>query len=104
VCSSDLQKEADELIASAIGTATENELNNYGYQLMTATPSKLDEALVVFKSNVDQNPESWNVYDSYAEALGKKGDKKGAAKNYEKALEIAPEGQQARIKTAIKAL
>lgn len=98
------QKEADELIDGAMAGATENELNRYGYQLMGASPSRLDEALEIFKANVKNYPASWNVYDSYAEALGKKGDKKAAAKNYEKALEISPQGQHARIKTAISAL
>jgi tetratricopeptide (TPR) repeat protein len=98
------EKEAEEIIAGAIGTATENELNNYGYQLMNAKPSKLDDALEIFKANVQNNPASWNVYDSYAEALAKKGDKKAASKNYEKALELAPASQHTRIKNAIKAL
>jgi hypothetical protein len=98
------QKEADKLMEDAMVGATENELNNYGYQLINANPSRLDEALAIFKNNVKNNPESWNVYDSYAEALGKKGDKKAAAKNYEKALEMAPQGQHARITASIKAL
>ncbi len=98
------KNEADELLDDALAAATENELNNYGYQLMNGNPSRLDEALEIFKANAKNNPESWNVFDSYAEALGRKGDKKAATKNYEKALEMAPQGQHARINAAIKAL
>ncbi len=98
------QSEADKIMEDALANANENELNNYGYQLMNANPSKLDEALEIFKSNVKNNPTSWNVYDSLAEALGRKGDKKGAIKNYEKAMEIAPQAQHARITAAINAL
>ncbi|KAA3614965.1 MAG: DUF2911 domain-containing protein [Calditrichaeota bacterium] len=96
--------EADKLMEGAMAGATENELNAYGYQLLFANPSRLDEALKIFEANVKNYPTSWNVFDSYAEALGRKGDKKGAIKNYEKAMEMAPQAQHARIKAAIQAL
>jgi len=95
-------KEADELMAAAMPTATEVELNNYGYQLMNT--NRLDEALKIFKMNMDQHPESWNTYDSYAEGLNNKGDKKGAETYYEKALQMAPENQKARIEGILKSL
>ena len=47
---------------------------------------KTDEALVVFRKNVKDYPNSWNTYDSLGEALATKGDKKGAIENYSKAL------------------
>ncbi|MCB0282003.1 MAG: DUF2911 domain-containing protein [Calditrichaeota bacterium] len=95
-------KEAEELKSAAMESATEVELNAYGYQLMGA--GKLDDALKIFKLNVDRFPDSWNVYDSYAEALGNKGNKQEAAKYYEMALKKAPEAQKARIEQAIKNL
>ena len=49
-----------------------------------------EEAAAVFKLNVDLFPESFNVYDSYGEALLKMGDKEGAIKNYKKSVEINP--------------
>lgn len=98
------QKEADELFKLAIDNAIEAELNNYGYQLMGANPAKIDEALKYFKMNIDRHPDSWNVYDSYGEALNRKGDKKGAVEYYNKALELAPENQKSRIEGIIKSL
>ncbi len=46
-----------------------------------------------------------NVYDSLAEALAKKGDKRGALQNYQRALDMVPdETQKARIRAAMTAL
>ena len=89
-------EEAIKIKAEAFDIATEAQLNAYGYQRMGA--GDLDEALRVFKMNVKNHPESWNVYDSYAEALDKKGDIVNAEKNYKKALEMAPENQKGRIR------
>jgi len=98
------EKEADELFAVAVENASEAELNNYGYQLMLGNPSQLDEALKYFKMNVDRHPDSWNVYDSYAEALKNKGDKNAALENYQKALQMSPEAQKSRIEGIIESL
>jgi tetratricopeptide (TPR) repeat protein len=49
---------------------------------------KPDEALEVFKQNTEDFQQSWNVWDSYAEALMNKGDKALAIKYYEKSLEL----------------
>jgi tetratricopeptide (TPR) repeat protein len=94
--------EGDKLIAGAMENATENELNNYGYQLMGQ--NRLDEAIKIFKLNIERHPESWNVYDSLGEALANKGDIKAAKENYEKAYEMAPENQKARIEGILKGL
>jgi tetratricopeptide (TPR) repeat protein len=95
-------KEGEELLAASLGTATENELNNYGYQLMGQ--NQLDEAIKIFKMNIKNHPDSWNVYDSLGEALNTKGDKKGAKEYYEKAYELAPANQKARIEEILKNL
>lgn len=88
--------EAKTLREEAFKIATEAQLNAYGYQKMGT--GDVDEALRVFRMNVDNHPDSWNVYDSYAEALDKKGDIVNAEKNYRKALELAPDNQKGRIK------
>jgi Tfp pilus assembly protein PilF len=41
--------------------------------------------------NVEEFPESWNVYDSLAEAYLKIGDKQKAKENYKKSVELNPE-------------
>lgn len=79
-------KGAEELRARSMKIATEADVNNVGYQLMGQ--GKIDEALVLFRKNVKDHPDSWNTYDSLGEALEKKGDKKGAIENYSKALKM----------------
>ena len=69
-------------------TYSEREINNLGYELLNKDEN--EEAAAVFKLNVDLFPESFNVYDSYGEALLKMGDKEGAIKNYKKSVEINP--------------
>jgi tetratricopeptide (TPR) repeat protein len=96
------QQEGDKLIAASMETATEVELNTYGYQLMGQ--NRLDEALKIFKLNIDRHPDAWNTYDSYAEAWANKGDKEKAKEYYEKAYEMAPAGQKARIEDILKGL
>ena len=71
----------------------ENEMNQTGYQLLGSDKTK--EAIQVFKLNVDAYPKSANVYDSYAEALMKSGDNKGAIENYTKAVEMNPGNENA---------
>jgi tetratricopeptide (TPR) repeat protein len=50
----------------------------------------VDQALEVFKLNVDAYPKSWNVYDSLGEAYMKAGKKDLAILNYEKSVALNP--------------
>jgi hypothetical protein len=61
-------------------------MNNFGYALMGE--GKMDEALKVFKSNVERYPNSANVYDSLAEYYEKNGKLDLARPNYEKAVQV----------------
>ena len=63
-------------------------LNRLGYALMRE--NRFDDAVEIFKLNVSEYPDSWNVYDSLGEAYFKKGDKAMAIKNYQKAVELNP--------------
>ncbi len=72
----------------------EHEFNSTGYRLMGA--GNLEAALEIFKLNVELYPESANVYDSLGEAYLKIGDKKNAARNYEKSLELNPQNSNAK--------
>ncbi|MGZ3406736.1 MAG: DUF2911 domain-containing protein [Polyangia bacterium] len=79
-------KKAEALRAQAMSIATENDLNLFGYNLMQQ--KKLDEAIAIFQRNVKEHPQSWNTYDSLAEAYVNKGDKSGAVENYTRALSM----------------
>lgn len=57
---------------------------------------KVDMAIEAFKINVSNYAESFNVYDSLAEAYMVKGDKELAIKNYEKSLELNPKNENAK--------
>jgi len=94
--------EADVITKKSMKIANENQLNAYGYQLMNQ--GDLDGAVAIFKTNVERHPNSWNVYDSLAEAMEKNKNKKEAIKNYNKALTLAPDGQIDRLTSTIKRL
>jgi tetratricopeptide (TPR) repeat protein len=69
-------------------------INGIGYYFLGN--EKYAEAIEIFRLNVDVFPESANVYDSYAEALMKSGNKENAILNYKKSLELNPENNNAR--------
>ena len=94
-------KGASDLRAQAMKLATEADINNLGYQRMAE--KKTDEALALFRKNVKDHPNSWNVYDSLGEALSNTGDKKGATENYTKALSLAKDPADQKRITAILA-
>lgn len=75
-------------------------LNNLGYDLLFE--EKLDEALDIFKLNTELFPNIGNCWDSYGEALLKKGRKEEALQAYKKTLEINPNIPSA--KKAVKEL
>jgi len=63
-------------------------MNNLGYRYLNKKQYK--EAIGIFKLNVKAYPESFNVYDSYGEALMNNGDKEDAVTNYKKSVELNP--------------
>jgi hypothetical protein len=97
------ETEAARLRDEAFVIATEAELNNHGYQLIGQ--QKIDEAIAIFERNVKAHPQSWNVYDSLAEAYGIKGDKKKAIELYTRTLNLTTDAtQKTRISGAIEQL
>lgn len=85
---------AEQLRQRSLAIATELDMNAYGYELLGK--GKVDSAIVVFRRNVRDYPRSWNTYDSLAEALAKKGDKKKAAEYYGKARSLTSDPNQRR--------
>jgi hypothetical protein len=81
-------EESAKAMNDAIAIATENELNNYGYQLLNAGDK--DKAIEVLTLNTQRHPKSANTWDSLGEAYATKGDKKNAVANFKKALSMNP--------------
>lgn len=71
----------------------ERTLNALGYTLMFS--GQMQDAITVFQRNVQEYPESGNVYDSLGEAYMKAGQKEPAIQNYEKSLQLDPKNQNA---------
>ncbi len=71
----------------------EPQINSLGYFYLRS--GRLEDAEKIFKLNIEEYPESFNVYDSYAEALMKKGDNEGAIANYKQSIAIDPHNMNA---------
>ena len=71
----------------------ERTLNSLGYSLLFS--GQMQDAITVFQCNVQEYPESGNVYDSLGEAYMKAGQKELAIQNYEKSLQLDPKNQNA---------
>jgi len=96
-------EEARQVVAEAEEiAATETDVNALGYMFLQA--GDVDRAIEVFRENVADHPESWNVHDSLGEALAAKGDTAAAIASYSKALEMAPDAQKARIEGILAGL
>ncbi|MBK7942550.1 MAG: class A beta-lactamase-related serine hydrolase [Flavobacteriales bacterium] len=71
----------------------EEALNNFGYTLLSAHLT--EQARDLFFINMSLYPKSANVYDSYAEACLKLGDKKQALEYYKRTLSMNPQNPNA---------
>ncbi|HEX7316808.1 MAG TPA: serine hydrolase [Pyrinomonadaceae bacterium] len=74
-------------------SVSEQRLNTLGYELLRA--KKPRESIAVFSLNAELYPQSFNVYDSLADAYTETGDKALAIKNYRRALELNPQNKNA---------
>ena len=79
--------------APGLGGRQEVQLNGLGYRLMFWR--RLEDALKILKLNIELFPSSFNVYDSYGEALMYYGDTANSILNYEKSLELNPDNTNA---------
>ena len=80
--------QSDSLMHQAIAVGTENDLNQYGYQLLN--DNLYDRAIEVFILNTQKNPKSANTFDSLGEAYVAKGDKKNAILSFKRSLSMNP--------------
>lgn len=69
-------------------------LNIAAYMLMKE--GRMDEALQLFKANIEAFPDESNTHDSYAEALVRSGRIEEAIKYYKLSLEINADNQNAK--------
>jgi 3-oxoadipate enol-lactonase len=75
---------------------SENRMNLFAYEYLQT--GRIADAIELFKLNVLAYPDSWNVYDSLAEAYMMSGDKARAIENYEKSIELNPQNQNGKDK------
>lgn len=73
---------------------TENEINSWGYKLISQ--KRLKDALELFKLNVSLYPSSANAFDSLGEIYAELGENELAVKNYEQSLRLNPENKNAK--------
>ena len=71
----------------------ETQVNAVGYWLVGR--KRVEEAVEVFKMNVEDFPNSSNAYDSLGEAYMIKGDKELSIKHYQRSLELNPKNGNA---------
>ena len=97
------EADADKIMTAAMAIATENDLNNYGYQLLNQ--KQFDKAIEILALNTQNHPKSANAWDSLGEAYALKGDKKNAIVNFKKCLTLSPpEGTRANSEKYLKQL
>lgn len=72
---------------------SENELIGLGYNLLGA--KKITDAIGIFKLSVEVYPQSYNTWDSLAEAYMNHGDRELAIQNYRKSLQLNPKNTNA---------
>ena len=66
----------------------ESQLNNLGYYYLGN--GDVENALAVFKTNIEGFPDGFNTYDSYGEALLASGKKEEGIENYKKSIRLNP--------------
>ena len=72
----------------------EGTLNSLGYRLLGN--NKIQDAIEIFKLNIEIHPNYANGYDSLGEAYMKSGDNELAIQNYQKSLELDPGNNNAK--------
>jgi hypothetical protein len=90
---SELAKSYKNLKKTHSSDINEGTLNGLGYRMMRE--KKYQDAIQIFKLNVEIYPSYANGYDSLGEAYMTNGEKELAIKNYKKSLELDPQNDNA---------
>ncbi len=75
---------------------TESQLNRQGYACLNR--GDVRDALLLFRLNIDAYPGSFNVYDSYGEALLAGHQYEEAARNFRRSIELNPHNENGKQK------
>jgi len=95
--------QAASMMKNGLAIATENELNQYGYQLLNE--GSHDQAIAILLLATQRYPKSANAFDSLGEGYAIKGDKKNAIINFKKSLSMNPNpGTKANSEKYLKQL
>jgi CubicO group peptidase (beta-lactamase class C family) len=89
-----MMKLYNEIKKSNPGELNGDVLNGIGYSLLGS--NRIQDAIEVFKLNVDAYPDYANGYDSLGEAYMKNGQTDLAILNYKKSLELDPNNENAK--------
>ena len=87
-------QETVELIETDKEKLSELDLTIKGYDFLKR--GKHEQAIAIFKLGLKAFPDSFNIYDSLAEAYMKNGENDRAIINYEKSLQLNPENTNAK--------
>lgn len=82
-------RDADSIMKKTISFASMNEIHQYGRQLLNQKKSK--EALEIFKSNFQKNPNQFTTLMGLTRGYSANGDYKNALKYANQALALAPD-------------
>lgn len=94
---------ATRLRALSLTIGREVEVNCYAYQLLWR--NLMDDAMALLERNVADHPESWNAWDSLAEACEVNGEIAKAIAHYETAAGLTDhQGHRQRIRRRIAEL
>jgi cytochrome c-type biogenesis protein CcmH/NrfG len=69
-------------------------MNQLGYRMISM--KRVSDAIAVFRQNTEDFPQSWNTWDSLAEAYMDNGDNRLATQDYQKSLELNPANDNAK--------
>ncbi|MBW8683192.1 serine hydrolase domain-containing protein [Chitinophaga rhizophila] len=74
---------------------SEKEMNKLGYEFLylSSVPGHAQLAVATFLTNISYFPDSFNTYDSYAEALSVTGSKQEAIRMYRKSIALNPDNR-----------
>jgi tetratricopeptide (TPR) repeat protein len=96
------QAEADAIMKKSLALASMNEIHQYGRTLLAQKKGK--EALEVFKSNFQKNPNQFTTLVGLARGYSANADYKNALKYLTQALPLSPAPQKANVETMIQKL